>query len=165
MDENRELFRQSAEPPLTRREQLIYAAGLFDGEGCVGVYATAYRHCIVRMAVGMATPQGPSLFAELFGGHVKLCSYRRPKGDGSGYYQPVYHWFLTSARAARALQQLVPFLREKQPQAVLTLEARAIQRHRPRGQGAAWPPADVARLKVIRAEVKALKRGSGGGVP
>src|SRR5262252_1133845 len=93
--------------PMTREHRLIYAAGLFDGEGCVGVYADRKKHCIVRMQVGMCSPHGPQLFAELFGGHVRLTTYRRPKGDGS-FYQPVYCWVLSSAKAARALHELLP---------------------------------------------------------
>jgi hypothetical protein len=143
---------------MIREQAIIYAAGLFDGEGSVGVYAAPPKQCIVRMSVGMSTPYGPAIFAELFGGHVKLCSHRRPKGATGDTYQPVYHWFLTSERAARALQELLPWLREKRAQAALAIEARGIQRRRPRGVGARWPLGDVARLEVIRAEIKALKR-------
>jgi len=157
MTEQGDFFPSTPRREMTREQQIIYAAGLFDGEGCVGVYADKRKHCIVRMSLGMTTPYAPSLFASLFGGHVKLTSYRRKKPDG-GNYQPVYCWCLTSAKAARALQELLPWLREKHAQAALAIEARGIQRRRPRGVGAQWPLADVARLKVIRAEVKALKR-------
>ena len=145
---------------MTREQKIIYAAGLFDGEGTCGVYAEGAKHCAIRMHMVMTTPQGPSLFAELFGGHVALHSYRRPRADG-GHYQPTYGWLVTAERAANALRELLPWLREKKAQAELCIEAREIQTRRRAagtGHGNPYPPEDLARIVEIRDRVKALKR-------
>jgi len=119
----------------------------------------------------MCTPRGPSLFAELFGGHVKAATWRRKKPAGgyyeATYYLPVYIWSVTADNAANALRELLPWLREKRAQAELVIEAREIQRGRKgqgvgigRGHGSPYTEAELTRLGEIRAEVKALKRVS-----
>lgn len=149
---------------MTKNEQLAYAAGLFDGEGCCGVYAEGAKHCFLRVNMVMVTPQGPSLFADLFGGTVRLRNYRRARPEG-GHYQPTYEWLVTADRAANALRALLPWLREKKAQAELCIEAREIQLRRRgngraigRGLGSPYPAKDLARIVEIRDRVKALKR-------
>src|SRR5262249_41769012 len=143
---------------MTREQEIIYAAGLFDGEGCCGVYANGAKHCIIRLQLVMSNPAGPRLFAELFGGHVKLGTQGNKRRTDGTAYLPIYIYVLSSGKAARALRELLPWLREKKAQAALCLEARDIQKYRQRGQGAKYNPQDLARITAIRAEVKALKR-------
>jgi len=139
---------------IPRNVLLAYAAGLFDGEGCCGVYANGAKHCAVRVQLVLTTPHGPALFADLFGGNVKLSGYRRPKA------LPVYVWAVTADRAANALQAMLPWLREKRGQADLCIEARTIQRGRRRGKGAAYKEHEMARITEIRSQVGALKRAA-----
>ena len=144
---------------IATNEQLAYAAGLFDGEGCCGVYADGAKHCAIRVQLVMCAPYGPSLFAELFGGHVKLSSYRRPKATG-GEYQPVYIWSVTAERAAASLRALLPWLHDKKTQAELVIEARQIQNDRRRHREREYHPAALHRIGEIRDKVKALKRAT-----
>jgi hypothetical protein len=93
-------------------EDLIYAAGFLDGEGCfsanlddgrghIGVYCSnTYRPTLVWL-------QG------LFGGSV---SKAKP-GNG----RPLYQWSLVGLKAHEACCALAPYLREKAPQAALLI--------------------------------------------
>ena len=147
---------------MTREQEIIYAAGLFDGEGYVGIElvprprATAV---LLVVAVQMTSPQGPALFAELFGGTVRLQKRRTLTVSGKEW-RPLYLWRLCAKKAVPVLEALRPYLREKAAQVDLCLEARRIQENRPKGQGASYRPADRARVTAIHAEVKALKRGA-----
>ena len=138
---------------MTRDERIAYAAGLFDGEGYVGIELVPRlraRAVLLTLAVQMKTPFGPQFFAETFGGRIHFCD---PPSRTA-----LYRWRVTSGRAAAVLRELRPFLREKAAQVDLCLEGRAIQENRPQGQGARYRPEDRARVTVIHQQVKALKR-------
>lgn len=145
---------------MTRDQEIIYAAGLFDGEGYVGIQFGKRARAdvmIIVVQVQMTSPQGPALFAELFGGRVRIQKRQGLTVNGK-VWRPLYLWRLAAAKAIPALEALRPYLREKAAQVDLCLEARAIQERRPKGQGAAYRPEDRARVTAIHQQVKALKR-------
>lgn len=97
--------------------KLAYAAGLIDGEGCIGIYYNSHNgNYQLRITVEMCERQGLEILYELF--------------DGKWYYKehsnrpnrrPVYVWMLFNSRAEDALGQLVPYLQVKHKHAINAL--------------------------------------------
>lgn len=108
---------------LTRKEQLLYVAGLFDGEGCIGLYNTRTKNdtrsvcyqLVVRLT--QKTPQGVEALQELWDGNIYTYANVGPNKPG-----PYYAYRLTNRNAEAALKELIPFLRNKQSQALMAIE-------------------------------------------
>ena len=84
---------------------LAYAAGFLDGEGCFGFYVRS-----VRIECNHTHRPTLEFLSELFGGTVRSVKY-------SGKNKPQFNWRLCGLKAARALDQLAPYLREKKAKA------------------------------------------------
>lgn len=97
---------------------LIWAAGFFDGEGCVSVVLQKRGDFMVRLFVGNTNVQALFAFKEMFGGTI----YERPAK--SIRHKTAYQWQVVSGQAFRALEQLLPYLRVKREQAELALQFR-----------------------------------------
>jgi hypothetical protein len=97
-----------------------YAAGIIDGEGCIGVYNTrtkgdkraAYYQLTIRVC--MRSPRIPFWFHERFPGSI-----HRGK---TKFGKPTYTWQARNVEAESVLQALIPYLFEKQDQAKVALE-------------------------------------------
>lgn len=108
---------------MTRKEKVIYLAGVFDGDGCIGLYNTRTKHetrspqyqAILR--VTQKCPLSVEVFLDVFGG--KIYSY---KDVGPGKPGPYFSWRVTDKSALLALRELRPYLREKRAQADILLE-------------------------------------------
>ena len=102
---------------------LAYLAGIIDGEGTVGIVRTKpnqrtaqinYRH-YAYMSLGMVEKQIPDLLKEVFGGCV---NEERVHGMRS-----VWRWHKTGRDdLIRLLNDLLPYLRIKRPQAELVID-------------------------------------------
>ena len=108
-----------------------YAAGLFDGEGCVSLNlhikrngTPQYQLCV--SVGGCYKPTIDALGAQ-FGGRVRDDSnYESRKGT-----KPFFNWRATGQDAVRFLEQIYPYSLEKATQVWLALEYRAqISRNR-----------------------------------
>lgn len=114
---------------MTRTEKLIYAAGLFDGEGCIGLYNTrtkldkraAYYQLVFR--VTQKTPLCIEVMLELWDGNLHTYTNVGPNKPG-----PYYSYRLTNKKAEAALKELLPYLREKKSQAEMALEFCTLRR-------------------------------------
>jgi hypothetical protein len=125
-----------------------YAAGLFDGEGCVAVYMngrkTSYSlQTMLRQNVNDAVSEVFASLRDKFGG--SLMAHPTPSGKRS------YNWQLSGQNAANFLEFMLPHLRFKLEQARIAL---AWYRNKPkpardaRGRAVSFPPEvfDTARL-------------------
>ena len=98
---------------------IAYMAGIFDGEGWVGINTSKphgkHKSPRYSLYMGVANTYIPVLemFAEEFGGHIKLAS---------GKNKPCYSWRTTSHKAAHVLKVLMPYLRIKKDQALVAIE-------------------------------------------
>lgn len=105
---------------------LAYLAGFFDGEGCVHIGRTSVSPkgiTYYRMTVSVAQvdPSPLHLFARRFGGNVT----RGSRG--------AWVWQRVGWQAARVLEALLPFLRQKGEQARLALIYQRMQQTQKRG--------------------------------
>ena len=98
---------------------LAYAAGFFDGEGCVriskrkrGKNQLEYTELI---SIGNTDHDTLEWFAMMFGGKVGH--------ERKGVNKPIKYWKLTNAMAVNFLQQVRPWLRTKAAQADVVISA------------------------------------------
>lgn len=110
-------------------DELAYCAGVIDSDGCISILKNkrkggtpSYSLVIMLMQIQR---DAIDLFAELFGGNVKL------KKNSTKHFkntQPIWMWRREAAKAAEIIRQLQPFLRIKTTQAAIALELNEVNR-------------------------------------
>lgn len=98
--------------------ELAYFAGFVDGEGCFGYYTTP------RVAVTNTYLPVLKELQAAFGGTWSLRGNRSPD-----VHRTCYAWVITGGHALNAVALLLPYLREKRPQAQLLLDIPAYPAH------------------------------------
>jgi len=91
-------------------EDLVYLAGFLDGEGCFQAYEK-------KMAISCTNTYKPTLdwIKQTFGGNISTKKSREDRPS----YKNQYEWAICTNDAKELLSRLIPFLKEKQNQAVL----------------------------------------------
>lgn len=101
---------------------LSYAAGLIDGEGCIQIAKHRDKSCRkgykfwLGVNVSMCDPQAVYWLKETFGGSVCI---PRTKTKGG---RTVYRWTITTQQAVSFLGVLTSFLKVKRKQAYIALK-------------------------------------------
>ena len=132
-----------------------YLAGVFDGEGTIGVYHRSWRGTDgpTRIIVAVAMCDKPPLkaFHERFGGRLRL-----DRVIPSGRH--LWKWYRVGTSAKEALTVFAELCLNKGPQAKLALEAIAlVEATRGRDRRHRITPVEENRRAEIAAEVKRLK--------
>jgi len=120
---------------------LVYAAGIIDGEGCIGLYkkkATDCKlgyHLVVKVQVGNTQEWLIRWLQMQFGGcitysHCKLKSWK-----------PQWRWIIAANKATECLKLVLPYLQLKRPQAEIVIQ---YQKNRHRGRNAWKTPEQIA---------------------
>lgn len=92
----------------TRRETLIYLAGLFDGEGCACIPKEKSRNCRIdfryhsTLLIVMADSGPVKQFHKCFGGSLNIRNMKPP-------HKSCYYWQVTGSKASQVAAQLLPF--------------------------------------------------------
>lgn len=125
---------------------LAWAAGFFDGEGCVeishhcgskrklsrgSVYFYSRDNYSMSVTVSQCEQSPILLFVEAFGGH--MCQIHRPKQNIR--HRDIWTWRCNSAEAESFLRLVLPSLVVKRQQAEIALEFRATFGANPRSAG------------------------------
>ena len=105
------------------KQDLIYAAGIIDGEGWVGIRrkkgrrnkSRAYSYAI-GVSVGMANDIIPQWLCLIFGGTV----HKRKTNQANR--QEAWQWQIEHKTALGFLKMILPYLKLKIPQAKLAIE-------------------------------------------
>lgn len=113
------------------KADLIYTAGLFDGEGCISLARTSSTNASRHYAV--------TLLVEVSNTNEWIIQWLRFNYGGGIYYQDrtssqfsnVWRWQLRCKQAVRFLQLIFPYLKLKRPQAELAIQFQSRQK---RGQ-------------------------------
>lgn len=102
---------------------LAYAAGIFDGEGSIGIYRRAGRWPTLALIITVAStdPRVPSFMRSVLG--VGTIAHREPRTRNR---QASYYWRAVSLSAAGALHRLAPFLMVKQRQCNFALQFQSL---------------------------------------
>ena len=89
---------------------MVYAAGYLDAEGCLRFNNTTV------VSISNTYPLTLFWFQKLFGGTV------REKGAAKDGHRQAYEWYCTGETARNCIKEVLPFLKEKLPQAVILLQ-------------------------------------------
>lgn len=115
---------------MTKKEKLIWAAGFFDGEGCITCYRAninkkPLKHNFgLTLAVTQKSKKSLLIFQELFGGSIKY--YEKHKNS-----KKYYVFTLTAEESViKCLKKLLPYLIEKREEALLALKFEPIMKKR-----------------------------------
>lgn len=133
-----------------------YFAGLFDGEGTVGIAAptpSAPRRYRLFVRIGMVTPAPLDALQHAYGGSVRET---RPPSREHPNHRPVWYWQAQDATAAAALHRMRPALIVKRDAADIAL--RFADLRAPRGK----PLTDAQleeRAALRRALMEVTRRG------
>jgi len=85
------------------QRDIIYAAGIFDGEGCTGVYRNRKGYYFIQAVVSNTNLELLEWFAQRLGGNVSNKIYWT--GNRKGYYQ----WSCSGLRALAFLREIQPY--------------------------------------------------------
>lgn len=129
-----------------------WAAGIVDGEGCIGIYRVvqtgypgrfAYR---VTVTVGNTDPRMLERLRAVFGGSLYTA-----KRSETGR-KPMWQWLVINADAVAMLKAIRPYLVVKGDQADVAL------RYRPGRRGRRVSEAELASRDALVVEIAAMKR-------
>ena len=112
-----------------KRTDLAYIAGLFDGEGNIGIVKRRHLagrtvptyHLVAR--VGMVDEIIPRWLQMAFGGYIHHRKRLDPK------HRDVYTWSVGYNTATDFLKTILPFLKLKRPQAELAIKFQSERGH------------------------------------
>lgn len=101
--------------------ELAWAAGFFDGEGCV-ILRKSNNTYAVRISVSQVNPTPINKLKKLFGGHI---CFQKSKNDN---WNDQWKWEQDSKSGASTLELLLPFLVVKKDVAELAIEFQRLKR-------------------------------------
>ena len=102
--------------------ELAYAAGIIDGEGCIGIWKYRQPRCqhgytyALRVTVTMTEPEVPTWLFETFGGCLNDYPPEREE------WKRKYIWAISTKQARPFLGTILPYLKEKVEQAEIAIE-------------------------------------------
>jgi hypothetical protein len=126
-----------------------YAAGLFDGEGCVMFFQRTSGQWQTELTLSNCDRLALEFLVDLFGGHfrvaAKLVGTRR---------HPIGIWNISGDSATKAAKAMLPYSILKKEQLTLFLEGRATVK----GRGRPLLAPVVKQRKKIAQRIRFLKR-------
>jgi hypothetical protein len=130
-----------------------YIAGFFDGEGSITIHHN-YRpsprgkspNHTLQVSVGNTEPSIPKYLHQSFGG----CLVIRP---ATGNWRQVTQWIVRSNGAKEFLKTVLPFLRQKYPQAELAIQ---FQESKPSYSRTRLTQSEIARRESFRKKIRIL---------
>lgn len=141
---------------------VIWAAGFFDGEGCVsGSFGMNYqndrRALALKVAIAQTVAAPLEIFQRLWGGTV------RTKQSGNPRHKQQWMWCLSGTTAIPFLEDVLPYLRVKREVAELGLAL--LRTIRPRGNYAVSDELMAYRIPIVEEMRRLNHRGVRGVVP
>jgi hypothetical protein len=135
-----------------------YAAGFFDGEGCITISMRRARrgakeHHTLLVSVSQCDLRPLNWLRERFGGSISPSNSKIAKARG---YRQAYRLCLAGAKADRFLSEIQPFAIVKREQIDLAIEFRGTTRRR----GDLVPVKVASDREGMRAKMRLLKRGA-----
>lgn len=137
------------------RQKRAYAAGLFDGEGCIQIRCRKRGRNAIEyvesVSVGSTDFEILYWLQEHFGGMVGR--------ERKGVNRPIRYWVATNKIAIRFLKSLLPWLKIKREQARIVLEVSKTSRGVSRlGFDKVPDLRQYEKWEIARAQITVLKR-------
>lgn len=110
---------------MTDEKDLIYAAGFFDGEGCIRIKKSREHY---NMEVTITNTYFPVInwFKDIFGGYVYIGTPEKT----NFVRKPVAKWGLTGRKAMAFLILIMPYLKQKKYEAEIAWEFQRLKSHK-----------------------------------
>lgn len=141
------------------KEKDAYAAGLFDGEGCMRINhrirksnlnsKTVYHEYSELVTISQRDGRMIDWLKENYGGNCYLISRKNHERFSS---EPIYAWIATNSQARNFMQKILPYLIYKKDQVAEALKLRVNERR------IRQEPKELIFREEIMAEVKRLKK-------
>lgn len=140
------LSEQDTHPTIDSR--IIYAAGYFDGEGCIWVGRSG---TIFTLGIGIQSGDLESLllFSDIFGGKVRSSKSESSKKN-------IWDWRRTGHSALVILRSLSPFLIAKKDQAYLVICSKWSSSFKKNGNRFISNPSELVMLRMQLKEAKTV---------
>jgi intein-encoded DNA endonuclease-like protein len=126
--------------------ELAWAAGFFDGEGCI-ILRKSKNTYVVRATVTQVNPAPITKFKQLFGGHISL---QKQKREG---WKDQWKWEQDSKSGVETLKLLLPYLIVKRDVAEIAIEFQNTKKH-----GSKATEERVNRELEFKAKISGLNR-------
>ena len=104
---------------LSRKEKIIFLAGVFDGEGCLGAYTVGKKgkgKKYLSISVESTDVDVISRFIEVFGGNLLSIKRRHD------HYKNSFKWKLVGKKAWPVIAEMIPYMCLRRRQKYVTLE-------------------------------------------
>ena len=137
-------------------DYVAWAAGFFDGEGCVAAYCylqkEGYLQYDLTIQVGQVELAPLRRLEEMWGGHINV------QNEARAGWRRTYCWKLYGRKAASALTEMIPYLTVKKEQAELFVRLNAmVSAGIKRGRGQAVSEEEKAERADIVRNIALLK--------
>jgi len=137
------------------QEDVIYLAGIIDGEGSIVLHRRPNRYDYnLILCVGNTSERLLHWIADRFGGAIYPLKQRQV------HHRPAWMWTASGSSAAATLQRVRPYLIVKSTQAWLGLEYLATRTNQHGGPGRRIPVEEVALRDGFHLALKAANGGA-----
>tara|TARA_R100000329_G_scaffold39053_1_gene36788 strand:- start:602 stop:934 length:333 start_codon:yes stop_codon:yes gene_type:complete len=89
---------------LSKKNKLLFLAGLFDGEGSFGLWKKGRNQKSFQCAIEMADKDILDRFSEYFGGNVHKCKIRKV------HWTQTWRWRLSGKKAYNCINKIIGFM-------------------------------------------------------
>lgn len=101
---------------LSRKEKVIFLAGVFDGEGCIGCYTNGKTEKYLNIIVESTDRDSLERFVEVFGGTIL-----QPK-KRFNHYKDIFRWKRGGKKAWTIIEEMIPYMCKRRREKYATLE-------------------------------------------
>lgn len=108
---------------MSKSHRLAWAAGFFDGEGWITIQVRGgkYKGHYIRIGINHVSPEPLEEFQKLFGGVIRKQNPKKVTGNRKQRHE----WGISCNKAAEALKQMLPYMKNKVQVANLALDLQA----------------------------------------
>lgn len=133
-----------------RLVDVIWAAGFFDGEGCVFIMNEKNHHSL-RLVVTQKYPSQLYVFQRLWGGYLHIRTVEHGK-------KCFCQWSLAAKKGRVALEEMLPYLRGKKDQAELAIEYQKSRSAQFNYNRSGVPASELVRRETCRLRLMEMKK-------
>ena len=89
---------------LSKKNKIIFLAGLFDGEGSFGIWGKGNGRKTFQVGVEMTDKDNIARFSNFFGGNIHKCKIRK------AHWTQTWRWRLSGSRAYDCIEKMIEYM-------------------------------------------------------